>query len=279
MTHSKTRIALVTGATSGIGRATAAALSAEGMHVVLCGRDRESAERSAAEIGAEPLAVDLGSMRSVRAAAQAFRARHDRLHVLINCAGISLSERSVTEDGFETTFAVNHLGHFLLTSLLLDPLRAGAPARVIDVSSHGHTFGRMHWDDLHLARGYSGMKAYSQSKLANVLFTYELARRLEGTGVTANSMDPGVVATPMNKRRRSVLLFRMSWWAAGFLWMRKPEKVARALVSLATAPEHEGTTGTYFDLDRPKRSSKLSYDTEAAQRLWRVSEELTGSAR
>jgi NAD(P)-dependent dehydrogenase (short-subunit alcohol dehydrogenase family) len=278
------RIALVTGGTSGIGRATAHALAKQGMRVVIAGRDRKIADAVAEELrtstgnaDVETLEIDLGSIASVRAAAADYRARHDRLHVLVNCAGLSLARRETSADGFEMTFAVNHLGHFLLTQLLLDRLRASAPSRVVNVSSSGHAFGKIDFDNLQLERGYGGLKAYSQSKLANVLFTYELARRLDGSGVTVNSVHPGVVATPMNKRSRSIFLFRVSYWMFGWWWMRSPEKGAATVIQLASAPEVEKETGKYFASGRAVRSSERSHDLETAKKLWDVSVKLTGS--
>jgi NAD(P)-dependent dehydrogenase (short-subunit alcohol dehydrogenase family) len=272
------KVALVTGATSGIGEATAAGLAARGATVVVVGRSAERAAATVARIrrrtpGAtvESLLADLSSQRDVRRLAEAVTARHDRLHVLVNNAGAVFLRRRESPDGLELTFALNHLAYFLLTTLLLDTLKASAPARVVNVSSDAHQPARLDFDDLQAERGYSGFGVYGRSKLANLLFTYELARRLEGTGVTVNAVHPGVVASRFatNNGRLARLLRPL---ARPF--MLSPEQGARTVVYLATSPEVEGVTGQYFVRERPRRSSAASYDRAAAERLWQASADL-----
>jgi retinol dehydrogenase 14 len=274
------RVCLVTGATSGIGRATAQALAGLGATVALVARDPAKGEAAAKEIAettdgraVEVFLADLSSQDSVRDLARSFRGAHDRLHVLVNCAGAFHRGRRVTADGLELTFALNHLAYFLLTNLLLDLLVAGAPARVVNVTSGAQAMGRIRFEDLQGDLRYRGQAAYNQSKLANVLFTYELARRLEGTGVTANCVHPGVVRTNFG-REDQPLLWRLLFPVVTPL-MRTPQKGAETVVYLASSPAVEGITGKYFHDRRPRRSSSRSYDRALAERLWRVSEELT----
>jgi retinol dehydrogenase-14 len=279
------RTCLVTGATSGIGKATATGLARLGAEVVLVARDPAKGRATAAEIQAatgnphiEVLTADLSSQASIRRAADEYQRRHDRLHVLVNNAGGYWATRHVTVDGLELTFAVNHLAYFLLTNLLLDLLRASAPARIVNVTSGAQAVGDIHFEGLQFERRYRGQAAYNQSKLANVLFTYELACHLEGSGVTVNCVAPGVVWTNFGladpARGQSLLtpLVRP--------FMRTPEQGAATSVWLASSPEAEGVTGGYYVRRRgrpsARRSSGRSYDTELAGRLWRVSEELTG---
>jgi retinol dehydrogenase 14 len=273
---------LVTGATSGIGKATAAGLARLGAGVVLVARDPARGQAAVAELqGAtgnprvELLMADLSSQASIRQAAEAYRRGHDRLDVLVNNAGGQWANRHTTEDGLELTFALNHLAYFLLTNLLLDPLKAGAPARVVNVTSSAQAFGDIHLDDLQFKRRrYRGQAAYNQSKLANVLFTYELARRLEGGGVTVNCGVPGVTRTNFGRDDSGAVMRLLT--PLGRPFMRSPEQGADTFVWLASSPEVEGATGGYYARRRARRSSRRSYDTELAGRLWRVSEELTG---
>jgi retinol dehydrogenase-14 len=224
----------------------------------------------------EPWTADLSSQAEVRCLGKEFAQAHPTLDVLINNAGGYWATRHTTVDGLEHTFALNHLAPFLLTNLLLDTLKASAPARVVTVSSGAQAIGRIDFDDLQSERRYGGQRAYSQSKLANVLFTYELARRLAGTGVTANTLHPGVVRTAFGQEDPSTLFKLMNPLAR--LFMISPEKGAETSVYLASASEPGDTSGVYFARKRPKRTSKLSYDTAVAARLWQVSEELTGIA-
>ena len=275
------KVCLITGASSGIGRAAALELAERGATVVLLCRNEERGASVLEEIARRSgsgtttlLTADLESQRQVREAAAAFLERFDRLDVLINNAGVAgWGTRLVTEDGLERTFAVNHLAPFLLTGLLLDRLLASAPARVVTVSSAAHKCYRLHLDDLQGERRYSGFGAYSRSKLANVLFTQELSRRLEGTGVTANCLHPGVVATGIFRNiprwMRVVLTSQL---------VLSPEKGADTVLYLATAPEVAAVTGQYFVRRRPVRSSRASRDAAAARRLWEASEALTAAS-
>ena len=275
------KVCVVTGANSGIGKETALGLAQLGATVVLVCRSQDRGAAALAEIkqrsGNDSVALlvaDLSSERQVRRVAAAYRQQFDRLDVLVNNAALARRKRAVTEDGVELTLAVNHLAPFLLTNLLLDRLKASAPARVVTVSSAAHKDAEINFADLQGGQRYAtfGFGAYSQSKLANVLFTYELARRLEGTGVTANCLHPGVVATG---------IFRDTP-----LWLRTGLALARPLILgsaqgadtvlyLATAPEVAEVSGRYFEKRKPVQSSPLSYDTEVARRLWEVSEALT----
>jgi retinol dehydrogenase-14 len=274
------RVCLVTGATSGIGKATAHALAAMGASVVLVGRDTQkggaTVQRIREDTGNEEvefLRADLSSQTSIRELADQVLAEHDRLHVLVNCAGAFFRDRNVTIDGLEMTFALNHLAYFLLTTLLLDLLEGSAPARVVNVTSGAHSTGRIDFEDLQGERGYRGQAAYNQSKLANVLFTYELARRLDGTGVTVNCVHPGVVRTNFGRQNQPLAWRLVISIVAPF--MRSLEKGAETVVYLSSDPEIETVTGKYFHDLKPKRSSKLSYDEAVGARLWQVSEELT----
>jgi len=275
------RTCLVTGATSGIGKATATGLARLGADLVLVARDPAKGQATAAEIeaatgnpGVEVLLADLSSQASVRRAAEEYRRGHDRLHVLVNNAGGFWATRHVTVDGLELTFALNHLAYFLLTNLVLDLLGASAPARVVNVTSGAQAVGDIHFDDLQFQRRYRGQAAYNQSKLANVLFAYELARRLEGSSVTVNCAAPGVVRTNFGRDDAGPGMRLLTPLATPF--MRTPEQGADTSLYLAASPEVEGVTGRYFASRRARRSSRRSHDPELARRLWRVSEELTG---
>jgi len=276
------RTCVVTGATSGIGRAAALELARGGARVVVVARDagrgRETVseiERSAGKGRAVLLVADLASQSEVRRLASEVSQAAPRLDVLVNNAGAIHMERRVSPDGHEATFAVNHLAGFLLTNLLLPHLRASAPARVVNVASAAHLGGHIDFDDLMGEKAYGGWKAYAQSKLANVLFTYELTRRLGTGGVSANCLHPGVVATGFGKNGNGLLSLGVRIAAPFFLSARKGAATA---VYLASSPEVEGVTGKYFAKCRPAASSAESRDPEVARRLWEVSERLTGLA-
>jgi NAD(P)-dependent dehydrogenase (short-subunit alcohol dehydrogenase family) len=217
--------------------------------------------------------ADLSSQTAIRSAGDEIRTRFPGVHVLINNAGVFTRRRGTTVDGLELQFAVNHLAYFLLTNLLLDCLKRGAPSRVINVSSGAHTGTAIDFDDLQGKHGYDGNEAYSRSKLANILFTYELARRLRGTGVTANCLHPGVIATKLLADYMGV---PVAGGALARTFGAKPEKGAETIVYLASSPEVEGVTGKYFVNQRVVASSRASYDEAAARRLWEVSAQLTG---
>jgi retinol dehydrogenase 12 len=274
------KVCLITGATSGIGWETAHALATQGAMVALVGRDAERTRKAIDEIRAsapnaqiESYLADLSAQEQVRRLAQEFQSRHDRLDVLINDAGAMFPTHRESVDGIEMTLALNHLAPFLLTNLLLDTLKASAPSRIVTVSSDAHQSARINFDDLQLARGYGPWRAYGQSKLMNVLFTNELALRLAGTGVTANTLHPGFVASNFGKSEGP-------FWAAAFTLMRpfmiSAEKGAQTVIYLASSPDVADATGGYYVNCKPARSSSIARDEAAARRLWEVSERLTG---
>lgn len=264
------KICLVTGATDGIGKVTVQALAEAGATVIGVGRNPEKIKATLAEIGETPgslefMTGDLSSQADIRALAEEFKRKYDRLHVLVNNAGALFTRFRESADGIELTFALNHLSYFLLTNLLLDTIRVSAPARIINVSSDAHGGSTLDFNDLQNRQHYGDWRAYGQSKLANILFTYELARRLEGTGVTVNTVHPGFVNTNFQK-------------AAG-LNMRGPltsEEGADTQIWLATSDEVDGVSARYFVRRRDTRSSEISYDASVAQQLWAVSAEMTG---
>ncbi|WP_415281612.1 SDR family oxidoreductase [Candidatus Nitrososphaera sp. FF02] len=277
------RVCLVTGATSGIGKEIASGLARLGATVVFVGRDGNKCEAVLREIvqrhpGSDVsyIVSDLSSQESVRGLAAEFLAKHSSLHVLVNNAGVFAGERAATADGIEMTFAVNHLAPFLLTHLLSSRLKTSAPARVITTSSVAHRGARIDFDDPQFEkRQYGGIAAYGQSKLANILFTRELARRLADRGVTANCFHPGAVKTDLMEG--NPLLYRAAW-AAASPFLLSPEKGADTGVYLASSPEVEQVTGRYFVKRKISEPSEAARDDEAAARLWTISEELTGVA-
>lgn len=275
---------VVTGGTGGIGNAAAAGLAALGARVAIVGRDRARAEAAAEDLRRrssndeiDAFEADLSSQAQVRRLAADLRERYPRLDALVNNVGGFWAHRHVTEDGLELTFALNHLAPFLLTNLLVDRMIAQGGARIVNVTSSAESLGRIDFDDLQGAERYSGQRAYNQSKLANVLFTYELARRLSGTGVTANVVHPGVTRTAFGAEDQMRLFAATGGIARPF--MRSPERGADTVVWAASSPELDGVTGGYFHDRRPKRSSPRSHDEATAKRLWQVSEELTGASR
>ncbi len=274
----KDKICLVTGANSGLGKVTAKALAAGGATVIMVCRSRDKGRAARDEIVSETrnenvdlMIADFSVLNQIRRLAAEVRAKYPRLHVLVNNAGAYNGKRTLTADGYETTFAVNHLGYFLLTAELLELLKSSAPARIVNVASEAQRGGRINFDDLNLENDYSGWRAYAQSKLANIIFTYELARRLEGTGVTANCLHPGTVRTNIFSNVKGVAGMIVRPFT---LLMRTPEKGADTIIWLATSPEVESVTGKYF-IDRVARESNpQSYDREVAARLWEVSEQM-----
>jgi NAD(P)-dependent dehydrogenase (short-subunit alcohol dehydrogenase family) len=269
---------LVTGANQGIGKAAAIALAAKGAHVVLVARNADKGRAALAEVqaagagGAELIVADLSSQEQVRRTAAEYKAKHSSLDVLVNNAGVFVPERHVTVDGLEETFALNHLGYFLLTRELLDVLQTTSGARIVNVSSDAHRGARMHWDDLQFEHAkYRGLKAYGQSKLANVLFTYELARRLEGTGVTANCLHPGVIGSGFGQTYGGAMSVLVK---IARPFMLTPEDGARTTVYLASSSDVAGVTGKYFSKCKAVKSNAVSYDVQSQQKLWSLSEQL-----
>ena len=275
----KDKVVMITGANSGIGKAASLALANMGATIVMVARNKERGEAARSEIIKESqndsvdlLIADLSSLESVRQLAAEFHQKYSKLHVLINNAGLFNQRRHVTPDGYENTFATNYLAPFLLTNLQLGLLKANAPSRIINVSSVGHYNGHVNFDDLNLEKEYGGWKAYGQSKLALVLFTHELAKRLQGTGVTVNSVHPGTVATNIWARPLGPAGFIM---AIPKLFMTSPERGAETIVYLASSPQANNLSGEYLERLKVKKSSDESYNEEIAQRLWDVSAKLT----
>ncbi len=275
----QTKTCLITGATSGIGLATALALAQMGATTILAGRSAERCQQAVARIKSETgnqdvdyLLADLSVQAQVRSLAAEFKSRYERLDVLVNNAAAIFFFRQVSADGIEMNFAVNHLAYFLLTNLLLETLKASAPARIVNVASNSHFGQHLDFDNLELRRGYNPGKAYGRSKLANLYFTYELARRLIGTGVTVNAMHPGFVRTNMAANN--------GWLVRLFLPLvhlnsLTPEEGARTAVYLASSPDVETVNGKYFVREREVASDPVSYDESAAKRLWEISEKMT----
>jgi NAD(P)-dependent dehydrogenase (short-subunit alcohol dehydrogenase family) len=277
----KGKTCLVTGATAGIGEITARELARQGARVLIVGRSPERCAATIARIrgetgsdALEAMVADLSAQAEVRRLAESVRGRCDRLDVLVNNAGAMYLDRRESVDGIELTLALNHLSYFILANELLDILRRGGAARIVNVASEAHKGVSIDFDDLQSRRRYSGWRAYQRSKLANILFTYELARRLDGTGVTANALHPGFVRSNFFKdfpgwRGRTFKVF------AAMLAIT-PEEGAKTSIHLASSPDVEGITGQYFVKSRPAKSSPQSHDGAAAERLWRASEELAG---
>ncbi|OLE91205.1 MAG: short-chain dehydrogenase [Crenarchaeota archaeon 13_1_20CM_2_51_8] len=269
---------LITGGNSGIGKATALGLARMGANVVVVSRSKEKGEAALNEIIAksgnqnvELMLADMSSQDSIRRLASDFKAGHEKLHLLVNNAGVYLTRRTTTVDGLESTFATNHLGPFLLTNLLLDLLKASAPSRIVNVTSDAHNGAKVNFEDLQGEKEFSGWQAYGQSKLAMILFTHELSKMLEGTGVTVNSAHPGVVRTNFANNNGLVTF--------GFRLMRpfflSPATAAKRILYVATSPDLEGVTGEYFTKMRAVKSSQESYEDDSAKRLWQMSEQLT----
>ncbi len=271
------KVVLITGATDGIGKQGARELAQMGAKVVLVGRNEIKCQQTVEEITggsvipAEYMVADLTSMAQVKALAEGFKNRYDRLDILLNNAGGNYLLRTLTADGFEATFALNHLAYYLLTRLLLDMLIASAPSRIVNTSSGSHYRGVIHFDDIHLEKGYQVMKAYEQSKLANVIFTYSLAEKLAGTEVTANCFNPGLVATGIFRKVRY------------FGWLIDPvirlkaisvEEGTQTLVFLAASEDVESATGQYYYKEKPRKTLELTYDPQAQARLLDISEEM-----
>jgi len=275
------KVCLVTGATSGIGEVTARRLAGMGATVTIVGRSAERAAATAARIkdatGAtvEILIADLSSQADIRRLANEFLAQHSRLDVLVNNAGAVFLRRLESVDGIEMTWALNHMSYFLLTNLLLGALRAAAPSRIVNVASDAHSGEQINFDDPQFKANYNGWRAYGQSKLANILFTAELARRLDGTGVAANALHPGFVASNFGKNNSR--LFGILIGLAQRVAAISPESGAETTVYLASSPEVAGVSGRYFDKCRAVAPSAEAQDRAAAARLWEISEELVST--
>lgn len=276
----KSKTIVVTGATSGIGRATALGLAKLDSRLILVGRDPGRAEETIAEIrkatgrkDVEVVRGDFARLADVRRVADELLARTEAIHVLVNNAGVTLMKRTTTPDGYETTFAVNHLAYFLLTGLLLPRLRAAAPgARIVNVASDAHRWGPLDFDDLQNERSYKAMRVYGQSKTANILFTQALAQRLAGSGVSVNALHPGAVATRLGRGNGPLL--DLVQRGIG-LFMKSPERGAETSIHLASAPELDGVSGRYFADKKEKQPMAHASDPALAQRLWEISEKLT----
>ncbi len=279
------KVCLVTGATSGIGQVTARELARLGAHVIIVGRSDEKCAKTIDQIRAatgatsiESLVADLSSLDQLGGLARRVRERYPRLDVLVNNAGAMFRKRVESVDGVEMTLALNHFSYFALTCLLLPLLKESAPARIVSVASDAHKGVSINFDDIEAQERYSAWKAYQQSKLANILFTYELARRIEGTGVTANALHPGFVRTNFLQAFDEA---RAGWFirSVANLVALSPEQGARTSIYLASSPEVEGVSGRYFVKEKPATSSPQSRDPFAAQRLWTITEEMTSSSR
>jgi retinol dehydrogenase-14 len=271
------KVCLITGGTRGIGRETARGLANMGATVVVAGRDQGRIDHVVRSLVAETgnpaitgLVADVSVQSEVVRLAAAFRTAHDRLDILVNNAGAIFDVRQVSADGVEMTWALNHLAPFRLTHELRDLLVASAPARIVTVASGAHMMARINFDDLQGERNYSGWRAYGQSKLANILFTLELARRLQGTKVTANAVHPGFVASNFGMDGQRTPIMQVGWQVAR-LFARSPEAGAQTSIYLASSPEVEGVSGVYFANRKPAFTSGAARDLAAARRLWVVS--------
>jgi retinol dehydrogenase 12 len=280
------KVCVITGGTDGIGKAAAQGLAVQGARLLVQGRDPDKGARAVAELKSrsgnsaiEFLQADFSSLEEVRRLAADVLARTPRIDVLVNNAGAIFVKRALSKDGYEKTFAVNHLAPFLLTHLLLDTLKASAPSRIVTTASNAHRRAKLAFDDLQLARKYSPMGAYGMSKLANILFTRALAKRLQDTGVTATCLHPGFVRTNFggnNAADISPFLGRLFLFISRFA--RTPEKGAETVIFLASSPEAEGVSGGYYHDCKPIRPTPAGEDDNAAERLWQVSEQLVGIA-
>lgn len=274
-------VVIITGANSGMGKATSTELAKTGAHVIMACRDQTRGEEALKEVRMQSgnnqvvlMICDLASLSSIRKFCEKFKSNYNRLDVLINNAGVILPGRHETKDGFELQFGVNHLGHFLLTHLLLDLMIASAPSRIINVASGAHKIGKIHFKDVNLNTNYRLWRAYGQSKLANILFTYELANRLKDTNVTVNCLHPGAVATSMGINRETGFGTFITKLVKPFF--QTSEQGAETAVYLATSNEVNNETGHYYFRKKPIKSSKRSYQPELQKKLWELSEQMVG---
>ncbi len=272
---------VITGGTDGIGKVAAAALAKAGASITIVGRDGAKGEAVVRELKAHGghdkvgfVLGDLAAQKSLRAAAAELNKRLKRIDMLLNNAGAFFQRRELGEDGIERTFALNHLGYFLLTNLLMDRLNGSPSARIVNVASAAHVGATLDLADLQNEKAYSGWRAYQQSKLANIYFTYELARRLDGSKVTANCLHPGFVATRFGNNNTGI--FRAMFGVAKSLFAKSETDGAKTSIYLSGSPEVAGISGKYFDDCKPVRSSPVSYDEDTARELWRISEKMTG---
>lgn len=275
----KNKIVLVTGANSGTGKWTSIELARKGANVVMLCRDKSRGEKALKEIkllsgndNVDLMICDLANIENIRVFCDDFKAKYSRLDVLVNNAGVILPKRQETKDGYELLFGVNHLGHFLLTNLLLDLLIKSEPSRIVVVSSGAHKIGKIHFDDINLEKNWNMVKSYSQSKLANVLFTYELSRRLKDTKVTVNVLNPGTI-------KSNFAVNRDTGFGRNIMKMLRPffktaQKASETAVYLSASRNVEGITGKYFYKKKQENSSKLSHDGQTAEKLWELSEEM-----
>jgi NAD(P)-dependent dehydrogenase (short-subunit alcohol dehydrogenase family) len=273
------RVCIITGGTSGIGKATALGLAKLNTTLVIVGKDKKRGESALEDIKSKSgntnvnlMLADLSSQQSIRQLAQDFKNNYKRLDILVNNVGVFMLRRSVTVDGFEKTFAINHLAPFLLTNLLLDLLKESAPSRIVNVASDSHLGAKIYFDDIQGERHFRGFRAYGQSKLSNVLFTYELARRLGRTSVTVNCLHPGFTRTNFGRDNGPLFIF----FKLAQIFAISDEKAADTVIYLSSSPEVSGVTGKYFTKRKQVKSSEESYKVETAKRLWQLSEELTG---
>ncbi|MCP5100705.1 MAG: SDR family oxidoreductase [Chloroflexi bacterium] len=274
------KVCLVTGATAGIGKITATALAAQGAELIVSGRNQQKTENTVEQIKSETgnesvhyLLADFSDLQQVRDLAKSFKDQYSRLDLLVNNAGAFFNTRQETPYGVEMTFLVNHLAPFLLTNLLLETIHSSTSARIVNVSSEAHKYGSMNFEDLSFKRGYTGMKGYAQSKLANILFTYELNRRLANSDVTVNALHPGHVATDIWRTSSSVF-GPVIIWVMG-LFALTPEQGADNTIYLASSADVEGVTGKYFVKREPVQSTPSSYNGQIAKRVWEISESIT----
>ena len=271
------KIVMITGANSGIGKQTAKVLAEKGATIIMICRNKERGENALKDLKEktnsdkiELILADLADPIAIQNAVTQFKEKYDKLDVLINNAGLVLSKKKITSLGYEKTFAVNHLGHFLLTNLLLDILIKSAPSRIINVSSGVHTTANLDFEDINLSSKYRGFRAYANSKLANLLFTYELARRLKGTGIIVNALHPGFVRSNFGRRGRK--LYTRILFDIARIFAISVKKGAKTSIYLASSPEVKNIMGKYFVKSKPTNSSKMSYDKEAQKKLWQLSE-------